>query len=96
MHIGRDTEKISEKDFEILSLYFFTLLFATKEAILGNTTLVKADMTPKRIVNKYLIYAIHSHRLQIFFDFNILKREMNIISGIYEIYKTINYDYSNR
>ena len=47
MHIGRDTEKISEKDFEILSLYFFTLLFATKEAILGNTTRVKSDMTHK-------------------------------------------------
>ena len=51
MHIGRDTEKISEKDFEILSLIFSTLLFAAKEAILGNITLVKADMTPKRIVN---------------------------------------------
>ena len=36
---------------KILSLIFSTLLFAAKEAILGSITLVKADMTPKRIVN---------------------------------------------
>ena len=54
MHIGIDTDKISENDLDTNALKSSILFSAAIDDILGNITVVKADITPNKIANSLL------------------------------------------